>query len=62
MQAQAGILMGDPLGMPSYMGWLAFLVFTLSGFIEAYVILSLLFPLYYMAGTIEQHEIQRNEK
>lgn len=62
MKAQAGAMMGDPLGMPSYMGWLSFLVFTLSGFIQAYVILATLFPAYYMAGSIEQQEIQRNEK
>ena len=54
--------MGDPLSMPSYMGWMSFVVFTLSGFIQAYVLLAVLFPAYYMAGSIEQQEIQRNEK
>lgn len=61
MKSEAGAVMGDPLGMPSFMGWLSFLVFTLSGFIQAYVILSMLFPAYYMAGSIEQQEIQRHE-
>ena len=62
MKSLAGVMMGDPQGMPSYMGWLSFLVFTLSGFIQSYVILATLFPAYYMAGSIEQQEIQRNEK
>ena len=59
--SQVGADMGDPLGMPSYMDWLALLVFTLSGFILAYVIIAIHFPAYYMAGSIEQQEIQRNE-
>ena len=62
MKAQTGAIMGDPLSMPSYMGWMSFVVFTLSGFIQAYVLLAVLFPAYYMAGSIEQQEIQRNEK
>ena len=62
MKSQAGALMGDPEGMPSYMSWLSFLVFTLSGFIQAYVVIAIHFPIYYMAGSIEQQEKQRNEK
>ena len=61
IKAQAGAAMGDPLGMPSYMSWLSFLVFTLSGFIQAYILIASFMPLYYMAGSIEQQEIQRNE-
>ena len=61
IKAQAGAAMGDALGMPSYMSWMSFLVFTLSGFIQAYVALAIIFPAYYMAGSIEQQEIQRNE-
>ena len=61
IKAQTGAAMGDPLGMPSYMGWLSFLVFTLSGFIQAYILIASFMPLYYMAGSIEQQEIQRNE-
>ena len=61
MKAHAGVAIGDPLGMPSYMGWLSFLVFTLSGFIQAYILIASFMPLYYMAGSIEQQEIQRNE-
>jgi len=62
LKSQAGAAMGDPMGMPSYMGWLSYLVFALSGFIQCYVILAILFPAYYMAGSIEQQEIQKNEK
>lgn len=62
MKAQTGAMMGDPLSMPSYMGWMSFVVFTLSGFIQFYVLMAVLFPAYYMAGSIEQQEIQRNEK
>ena len=61
MKAQTGVIMGDPLGMPSYMGWLSLIVFILSGFIQAYVVLAIHFPAYYMAGSIEQQEIQRHE-
>lgn len=60
--SQMGATMGDPLGMPSYMDWLSLVVFTLSGFIQTYVIMAIHFPTYYMAGTIEQQEILRNEK
>ena len=61
MKAEAGSIVGDPLGMPSYMNWLSLIVFTLSGFIQTYILLGTLTPLYYMAGSIEQQEIQRNE-
>lgn len=62
MKSETGTLTGDPSGMPSYMGWLSVLVFTLAGFIQAYVVIAVHFPAYYMAGSIEQQEIQRNEK
>ena len=56
-----GFISGDPLGMPSYIGWLASVVFLLIGFIQAYVMLSFLFPIYYMYGAIDAHEIKRKE-
>ena len=62
MKSQMGAAMGDPLDMPTYMNWVSLIVFTLSGFIQVYVILAIHFPAYYMAGSIEQQEIQRNEK
>lgn len=62
IKAQTGVIMGDPLGMPDYIGKLTLLVFTLAGFIQAYVILSIFFPAYYAAGSIETQEQERNEK
>ena len=59
MRSQAGALMGDPLGMPSYMSWLSLLVYTLAAFIQAYVIMAAFFPAYYMAGSIEQQELSK---
>lgn len=58
-EANAGFLAGDPYNMPSYIGWLAATVFLIIGFIQAYIILSFLFPIYYMYGAIDTHE---NEK
>lgn len=59
--ATFGYLTGDPLGMPSYIGWLAAAVFLIIGFIQAYVLLSFLFPVYYMYGSIEVHENERKK-
>ena len=60
-QATMGYVSGDPLGMPSYIGWLAAVVFLLIGFIQAYVMLSFLFPVYYMYGAIDAHETESKE-
>ena len=62
IKAQMGMVMGDPLGMPDYIGKLTLLVFSLAGFIQAYVILSIFFPAYYASGSIETQEQERNEK
>ena len=62
IKAQTGVIMGDPLGMPDYIGKLTLVVFTLAGFIQAYVMLSIFFPAYYAAGSIETQEQERNEK
>lgn len=62
IKAQTGLIMGDPLGMPDYIGKLTLVVFTLAGFIQAYVMLSIFFPAYYAAGSIETQEQERNEK
>lgn len=62
IKAQTGVMMGDPLGMPDYIGKLTLLVFTLAGFIQAYVMLSIFFPAYYVSGSIEKQEQERNEK
>lgn len=65
IKAHMGQMMGDPLGMPDYISKLTFVVFSLACFIQAYIIPSLLFPAYYVAGSIEAQEKERkiiNEK
>ena len=59
--SQAGVLQGDPTGMPDYMVWTNLIVFSIAGFIQAYVQLSALFPLYYLYGSIEQQESERRQ-
>lgn len=61
VQSQLGALQGDPLGMPSYMGWLNIIVFVIAGFIQAYVHLSFLFPMYYLYGSIITQEKEKSE-
>jgi hypothetical protein len=58
-EAYAGLALGDPLGMPENIVPMTYCVFTLAGFIQAYVHLSTLFPLYYAYGSIEQQEAER---
>ena len=60
-EANKGFLYGDPYNLPSYIGWFSVLVFLLIGFIQAYVMLSFLFPIYYMYGSIEAHEQEKNK-
>lgn len=60
--SQMGVLQGDPLGMPHYMTWMSFTVYTLMGFIQAYVCLSACFPLIFLWGSIEKHEQERSEQ
>ena len=60
-EANMGFMNGDPYNMPSYIGWMSALVFLLIGFIQAYIMLSFLFPLYYMYGAIEAHEQEKNK-
>jgi hypothetical protein len=61
LQSQVGVLQGDAAGMPDYMGTLTIVVFCVAGFIQAYVYLSTLFPFYYLFGSIESQEKERNE-
>ena len=56
IKAYTGAAMGDPLGMPDYLNTLTFVAFTIAGFIQAYVHLVTIFPLYYACGTIAQRE------
>lgn len=52
--AYVGLAKGDPLGMPENMVPLTYAVFFVAGFIQAYVHLSTLYPLYYAYGSIEE--------
>lgn len=58
-QSSAGVANGDPSGMPSYMTALTAAIFFISGFAQAYIRLSALFPLYYMYGSIDTQEAER---
>ena len=59
IRSTQSLMLGDPYGMPSYIGWLAAVTFLLIGFIQAYVQLSALFPVYYMYGSIDEQEQEK---
>lgn len=59
IKAQEGALNGDPMGIPDYMHSLTWIVFVIAAFIQAFVILLILHPFYYMCGTIEQQEVEK---
>lgn len=61
MVSQAGALQGDPTGMPDYILWTNLVVFTLAGFIQSYVLLSSLFPFYYLCNSAKQQEKERKQ-
>lgn len=60
-QAHQGLLIGDPLGMPSYMTALTFATFTLCSFIQFYVSQVVLVHNYYIYGSIETKEQERQQ-
>ena len=57
--SQEGFLNGDPLGMPSYITPLSVGTFFLTGFMLVYLCMPMLMTVYYMYGSIESYE---NEK
>jgi hypothetical protein len=61
MQAQMGALSGDKVAMPSFMTALTLVVFVIAQFLAAYILLSILFPLYYMWGSIETMEEDKKD-
>lgn len=61
-QAQMGVLIGDPLGMPSYMLPLTFFTFVLCGFLYFYSCLPLLINGYYAYGSIEAKELEHEQQ
>lgn len=60
-QSMFGVAMGDPYALPSYMPALAAGTFLIIGFLQAYVMLSLLFPIYYMYGSIDAQEQEKQD-
>jgi hypothetical protein len=61
MQAEAGALYGDPLGMPDYMIWLTIAVFTLASFMQGYIYLAFFFPLHFAQGSAVASEAERSK-
>lgn len=60
--AQAGTLMGDPLGLPAAMPWLAAVTWLTAAFIGSYLQLSLLFVGYYAYGALETRKKERKKQ
>lgn len=53
-KAYAGAAIGDPLNLPEQMVPMTTVAFVIAGFVQAYVHLYAIFPLYYAYGSIEQ--------
>ena len=56
-----GVMSGDSSGMPDYVKWLTLAVFLIAGFLQAYVWLSVIGPLYLIRGAMIQHENERQK-
>ena len=61
-RAQMGVLIGDPLGMPSYMLPMTFITFVLCSFLYFYICLPMLFNGYYAYGSIEAKELEHEQQ
>ena len=61
VMAQEGFLNGDPLGMPDYVNVLTIVTFFLTGFVLIYLYLPILLVFYYMYGSIETYEKEKNK-
>ena len=65
-ESQMGVMNGDPLGMPSYVMWLSIGAFLLTGFLQAYIWLTTICPMYLAKTSIVLQEQERkalyNEK
>jgi len=59
--ATTGHLYGDPLGMPTYIVPLTAVVFVVIGFIQIYLRATFIFPAYYIYGSIETYEAEREK-
>ena len=54
-----GVLQGDPSGLPSYFGFMVFAVSLITTFIAIFVEMAMIFPIYYMYGSIVTQEIEK---
>ena len=61
-RAQMGVLIGDPLGMPSYMMPMTFITFVLCSFLYFYLCLPMLINGYYAYGAIEAKELEHEQQ
>ena len=62
IQAHIGTLMGDPFGMPTYFDCLAAGTWFLAAFLQAYILMSLLFVGYYAYGSSETQKKEREQQ
>ena len=59
--SQEGFLNGDPLGMPNYINILSYITYFLTGFMLVYLCMPMLIIVYYMYGSIETYEQEKNK-
>ena len=59
--AQEGFLNGDSLGMPVYITLLTVVTFFLTGFVLVYICMPMILIAYYMYGSIESYEREKNK-
>lgn len=60
-QSQVGMLYGDPSGMPDSVKWLSIAVFAIAGFIQAYVWLTMVLPMYLVKISIYMQDKEKEE-
>ena len=60
-QANIGLLYGDPLGMPSYIVPLTAIAMAFAGFVEVMTRSVVFFITYYIYGSIETQENEKNK-
>lgn len=61
LQAHIGTLMGDPLGLPSTIAWLAGCTWLLTAFLLVYILISILFVGYYAYGSAETRQSEKQK-
>ena len=60
-QSQVGMLYGDPSGMPENVKWLSIAVFAIAGFIQAYVWLTMVLPMYLVKISMYKQDKEKEE-